>query len=148
MGELKFHNELGYKSDLKIALYVKARMDDLKQSSFFYGKKSRKLDEGLLLTNTKFTTTAIQYANCAGLRLIGWNYPEKGGSLQDMIESKGLHPLSCLSSLTNKNKNDLFQKGVVLCRSLLDDSALLDSVGIRDLQKEEVLDEVRALFSA
>jgi len=28
--EAKFHNRLGVKTDLKVALYVKARFDDLK----------------------------------------------------------------------------------------------------------------------
>jgi hypothetical protein len=45
MVEAKFHNELGVKSDLKIALYVKARFDDLRKMTFRYGKE-RQLDEG------------------------------------------------------------------------------------------------------
>jgi hypothetical protein len=74
MAEAKFHNQIGLKSDLKVALYVKARFDDLRNIDFFYGKK-RRLDEGWLITNTKFTDRAISYASCAGLRLMGWNYP-------------------------------------------------------------------------
>ncbi len=148
MGELKFHNELGYKSDLKVALYVKARMDDLKGRNFMCGGKSRSIDEGLLLTNTKFTQTAIQYATCSGLPLIGWNYPEGKGNLQEMIETKGLHPISCLSSLTHHNREDLYKRGVVLCKTLLENKDILLQVGIRELQLEEVLDEVRSLFTA
>lgn len=85
MVEAKFHNEQGTKSDLKTALYVKARMDDLKQSVFDYGGNDRKLSEGWLVTNTKFSSTAIHYGVCQNLTMIGWNYPEKG-NLQDMIE--------------------------------------------------------------
>ncbi len=85
MVEAKFHNELGIKSDLKVALYVKARMDDLKHSIFNFGGKDRKLSEGWLVTNTKFSSTAIHYGVCQNLVMIGWNYPEKG-NLQDMIE--------------------------------------------------------------
>jgi hypothetical protein len=84
MCEAKFHNELGTKSDLKVALYVKARMDDLKQTTFKYGEKERKVTQGVLVTNTKFSSTAIQYGLCEGLNMIGWNYPETG-NLEDII---------------------------------------------------------------
>jgi len=85
MVEAKFHNELGTKSDLKVALYVKARVDDLKGNVYDYGGEDRKLSEGWLVTNTKFSSTAIHYGVCQNLTMIGWNYPEKG-NLRDMIE--------------------------------------------------------------
>ena len=44
MCEAKFHNDPGMKSDLKVALYVKARFDDLRKMTYKYGKE-RKLDE-------------------------------------------------------------------------------------------------------
>jgi len=88
MAEAKFHNQLGVKSDLKVALYVKARFDDLKENIFNYGGEDRHLTEGWLVTNTKFSSRAIHYGVCQGLTMIGWNYPEKG-NLQDMIEE---HP--------------------------------------------------------
>ncbi len=84
MCEAKFHNELGTKSDVKVALYIKARFDDLSHGTFDYGRPGRKLDEGILITNTKFSTTAIRYGACENLRMIGWNYPEKG-NLNDLI---------------------------------------------------------------
>ena len=99
MVEAKFHNELGIKSDLKVALYVKARMDDLKGSVFNYGGKDRKLSEGWLVTNTKFSSTAIHYGVCQNLVMIGWNYPEKG-NLQDMIEETP----QLLEAILNKTK--------------------------------------------
>ncbi len=86
MAEAKFHNELGIKSDLKVVLYVKARFDDLKETTFDYGGRERKLSEGWLITNTKFSSTAIHYGECQKLIMIGWNYPEKG-NLHDMIEN-------------------------------------------------------------
>ena len=85
MVEAKFHNGLGVKSDLKVALYVKARMDDIKENVFDYGGKGRKVTDGWLITNTKFSSTALHYGLCQKLTMIGWNYPEKG-NLQDMIE--------------------------------------------------------------
>lgn len=86
MVEAKFHNELGTKSDLKVLLYMKARIDDLKAGMHNYGSKDRRLDEGWIVTNTKFSSTAIHYGVCQNLTMIGWNYPERG-NLKDLIEA-------------------------------------------------------------
>ncbi len=128
MAEAKFHNELGMKSDLKVALYVKARFDDLKEVEFSYGV-TKTLSEGLLITNTNFTTKAIEYCECAGVRLIGWNYP-RVGNLHDMIEDASLHPITCLTSLSGMEKKNLLAAGVVLCKSVRGDDTILLKTGL------------------
>lgn len=143
MAEAKFHNELGVKSDLKVALYVKARIDDLKGVKYNYGKE-RLVDEGWLITNTKFTETAIHYGECKHLTLIGWNYPEKG-NLQDMIMDSGLHPITCLTTLTHSQKKSLLSRGVVLCKSLKEDASLLPSLGMNAQKISLILEEVNSL---
>src|SRR3989338_22297 len=144
MSEVKFHNELGFKSDLKIALYVKARIDDLSHSQHFYGNKQRRLNRGSIVTNTKFTTSAIQYAECAGLEIIGWNYPAKG-NLQDMIEEGRLHPLSCLTTLSLMHREALFDKGVVLCKSLGQDESLIRDLSMNSSRRIELREEIKNL---
>jgi hypothetical protein len=64
--EAKFHNAAGFKTDLKTVLYVKARVDDIGRG------------RGLVVTNTRFTSKAVQYSTCAGLELLGWDYPLAG----------------------------------------------------------------------
>jgi hypothetical protein len=127
MAEVKFHNELGLKSDLRVALYVKARFDDLKGVNFEYGGKNMHMTDGLLITNTKFTERAIQYGSCAGVNLIGWNYPTKG-NLHDLIQETGLHPVTCLTSLNVAEKKLLLDKQIVNCKSLMHNAPLLDEV--------------------
>ncbi len=143
MAEAKFHNEQGTKSDLKVALYVKARMDDLKENMFFYDKE-RKVDEGWLITNTKFTETAIHYGQCNNLIMIGWNYPEKG-NLQDMIEDGDLHPITCLTSLSHGQKADLLNRGIVLCKTIKQDLSVLNSLGIGEKERRELIAEINSL---
>lgn len=143
MAEAKFHNELGIKSDLKVVLYVKARFDDLKDNIYMYGKE-RKLDEGWLITNTKFSSTAIHYAECKGLTLIGWNYPAQG-NLQDMILDSGLHPITCLTTISGSQKKSLLSRGIVLCKNLKDDPTLLRSLGFNDVKARKVIEEINAL---
>jgi len=145
MVEAKFHNELGTKSDLKVALYIKARFDDIKENVFNYGGKDRRVTDSWLITNTKFSSTAIHYGVCKNLTMIGWNYPEKGG-LKEMIEEEGLHPITCLTSLKPEDKKTLLSSGVVMCSKLRDNPELLSQALGEDFPKEEVINEINELY--
>ncbi len=142
VGDVKFHNELGLKSDLKVALYVKARVDDLKKWRSERGE--RHIDEGWLITNTKFTKAAVSYANCSGLKIASWTYP-RYGNLQDLIEEASIHPITCLTSLSRQEKSRLIEAGVVLCKTLEESKILLGKMGIRGLRLEKVLAEGKQL---
>jgi len=142
--EAKFHNDLNIKSDLKVALYVKARFDDLKVGEFSINGRKLKFTEGWLITNTKFSSIAIQYGKCEGLKLVGWNYPEQG-SLHDLIYDTGLHPISSLTTLSNNNKLTLMNQGTVLCKNLKSNTEILHTLGLSPNQIHEILDEVRAV---
>ena len=144
MVEAKFHNELGTKSDLKVVLYIKARFDDLKENVFNYGGKDRKVTDSWLVTNTKFSSTAIHYGLCKNMTLIGWNYPEKG-NLQDMIEEEGLHPITCLISVSDADKKVLLTSGVVLCSMIKEKPEILTKLLGQDFHAEEVINEINEL---
>lgn len=144
MCEAKFHNDPGMKSDLKVALYVKARFDDLRKMTFKYGKE-RKLDEGWLITNTKFSSTAIEYGSCqGGLIMVGWNYPPRG-NLHDMVLEAKLHPVTCLTSLSGREKKFLLSQGLVLCKSVLENPGLLPLMGLSPVKAKKVLEEIEML---
>ena len=143
--ECKFHNQQGIKTDVKVALYVHARFVDL-QKGHDLKEAIKKLEvpkvhEGWLITNTKLTSDAIQYANCAGLTVIGWDYPEKG-NLQDLILETGVHPLTFLSSLSQSDKNSLLEQGIVMCRELKSSPVALKSIGFSDDKIQTVISEV------
>lgn len=142
MVEAKFHNELDLKSDLKVVLYIKARFDDLRGNMFNYGGKMRRLDEGWLITNTKFTEQAIKYGECNGVKLLGWNYPEKG-NLHDIIEELRLHPFTCLTSISNTHKKALLAKGVVLCTDILHNQKVLEEIGMKSPEIDTTITEIR-----
>jgi hypothetical protein len=144
MVEAKFHNELGTKSDLKVALYIKARFDDLQENVFNYGGKDRKITDSWLVTNTKFSSTAIHYGQCKNLTMIGWNYPEKG-SLQDMIEEEVLLPVTCLVSLSDSEKRDLLVHRVVLCSALKDNPEILKQILGQGFDIGPVMQEINDL---
>jgi len=116
--ECKFHNRPGLKTDIKVALYVRARFDDIAAALQGEPDVLKKFNQPWLATNTKFTRRTIRYGKCAGLSLLGWNYP-KGDSLRDWVEKAGLYPLTCLRSLSRSQKAKLLEEDIVLCQDLL-----------------------------
>jgi hypothetical protein len=132
--EIKFHNNLGLRSDLKVALYVDARFVDL---------KPKKVQSGWLITNTRFTKEALRYGACRGLTMISWAGPE-GNSLQDMIERAGVEPITALPSLSRREKALLFERGAILCRSIGENPDVLDGV-VSPQKKSAIIEESRLL---
>lgn len=142
MVEAKFHNDHGMKSDLKVALYVKARWDDIKEQEYSgFGDTKKKLTEGWLITNTKFTETAVQYATCQGMKLVGWNYPEEG-NLQDLVEETGLHPITCLTSINPSDERRLMEAGIVLCKQAKENPDILKQAGLNEEKIAEIMEEI------
>lgn len=144
MVECKYHNQPGNVSDVKVPLYIQARFKDVEAAWKLLPGHEEKFHQGWVVTNTRFTSDAIQYGQCCGLRLIGWDYPA-GGSLSFMVDQLGLYPLTCLTTLTKKEKEDLLGRKVVLVRELCDDQRLLSYVGVREPRLGLVLKECELL---
>lgn len=144
MVECKFHNQPGIKSDVKIALYVQARFEDIQKQWQKQPNHSQKFHEVWLVTNTKLTSDATQYASCAGMKAIGWNYPIDG-SLQSLIEKAGLHPLTCLTAISSAHKRLLLDKGLVLCREILENKNILQAIGLNELKIKQIKREINSL---
>lgn len=129
--EAKFHNTPGFKCDLKVVLYVKARIDDIG-------------GRGLVVTNTKFTSKAMEYASCAGLELLAWDYPH-GSSLHERIDRAKLYPVTALTTLSRREKTALLNEKLVLCGGLGSQGDALARAGITGGRAQEVIEEAAAL---
>ena len=140
--EVKFHNAPGMRSDVKTALYVNARWHDINARLEASGEK--RFDEWLLITNTHFTSQAEEYGGCAGLSLISWNYPHHG-NLQDLIEETRVHPLTCLTTISRYDKNQLLKDGVVLCRTVAEDPGQLRRIGVPEPKVKKIIAESKYL---
>lgn len=137
--EAKFHNEPGGKTDIKDALYVHARYEDLRNTP----DPASHVDEGWLVTNTRFTRNAIRYAQCSNLTLVGWDYP-RSKNLFDLIEEARVHPLTCLTTLTPSEKHRFLESRIVLCKNV-SAKHILEEYGVKPARVPEVLDEARRL---
>jgi len=140
MIEAKFHTDFGTTSDLKVALYIKARFEDLQNTVFKFGGVERKMTKGMLITNTKFSTTAIQYGECNNLNMLGWNYPISH-NLHDLIEKMDLTPLTVLTTITQNEKKMFLANKVVMAKQL-GDFGILKKFGIPDENAKNIIREV------
>jgi hypothetical protein len=136
--ESKFHNSLGIKTDIKDMLYVHARYHDLTSA------RNAPVDEGWLVTNTRFTSQATQYAMCSGMKAIGWDYPKNLG-IQKLIESAGLHPITSLVSLTTEEHQSLLKRNIVLVRDIAQNPKYLSDIGIYGERAQAISDEAAAV---
>lgn len=141
--ELKFHNAVGFKTDLKTALYVRARFWDIERAAEDRDEVCD-IKEAWLVTNTKFTSRAIRYGECSGLKLLGWNYPREK-NLADLIHEASLYPVTVLTGLSKKEESRLLAAGATLCRDITKDPEVLVRAGIPKRKHAAVVSESTAL---
>lgn len=144
MVECKFHSDQGRHCDVKIPLYIQSRFKDVEKQWRKKDGHDTKFHQGWIFTNTRFTTDAIQYGNCSGLMLVGWDYP-KESSLNKRIDASGLHPVTCLTTLTKHEKQQLLEMEKVLCMELCGHPDLLNKIGIREQRHKNILKEAHEL---
>ena len=137
--ECKFHNSLGIKSTIQEALYTWGRFLDLKDTNGVAAP--------WLVTNTKFSSEVVRYANCVGMHLIGWKYPEDGG-LERLIDEANIYPITILD-IRRSEQRTLLCHDFVICRDILDRKAELLALFPRETgekvikKAEEFLRDVR-----
>lgn len=145
--ECKFHSEEGRNCNVKIPLYIHSRYNDVKAHWETKKNETKLLNTGWVVTNTRFTTDAIKYGKCVGLFLLSWDFPQKDG-LKDRIDRLGLYPITVSTLLSNREKQFLLSRNVVLCRQLWQDKFFLDHLGISHNRKEKILNEIKQLCNS
>lgn len=113
--ECKYRNRPANTIDVKVAMYVDARFRDLRPviSEAYTDRTFR----GCLVTNTRFTSDAIRYAECSGLDIMSWRYPS-GGSLESLIEDKRLYPITIICGIKAGLVRSLIAQDIILLKDL------------------------------
>jgi len=134
MIECKYHNEPGTSTSLHPALYTYARFLDLRD----------KPDMPWLVTNTKCSQDAKDYARGVGLKITSWNFP-KNKSLQKLIELKKLYPITILKTINESTKEKLFQAKILVAKNLLKYSVkdLMNKTDLNEKDINKILEEVK-----
>ncbi|KAA3638944.1 MAG: ATPase [Bacteroidetes bacterium] len=144
MVECKFHSNSKTTCHVKTPLYIHSRFLDIERAwRKQFGDESM-FQEGWLVTNTRFSEDATQYGTCVGLKMVSWDFPEEG-NLRELIETSGLHPITCLTTLTKKQKQKLLKKFIVLCRDICQNEQLLTEVGVPQAATQQVMKEATAI---
>lgn len=136
--ECKFHNRAGSISEVQVALYTKARYDDLKDK--------HKFTDAMLVTNTKISEDALTYANSKHVSVMSWSYPE-GASLRDLVEGYKLYPITELSNINLEEKQELLAKNIILVKQICDNPDILNNVFLPDEKKREVVEMAKSICS-
>lgn len=144
MIECKYHSDQGRFCNVKIPLYIQSRFLDVQTEWEKQPGHQTKFHQGWLYTNTRFTTDAIQYGTCMGLGLVSWDYPINN-SLKYRIDKSGLHPLTALTTLTKGEKTKLLDEGIVLCKELHENPALLEKIGVPKSRHKNILEDSNEL---
>lgn len=143
VAEAKFHAQPGTKSDLQVALYSYARYLDLKAHPVC-DEDTCGVVSMYIVTNTKFTRAAIDYAKCSGIELLSWGYPFEN-SLQDRVDRFGTYPITVLNTLSQTEKAALLQAGVILCMDIVKNPEVLSQNRVAEHKRGAVLEEAREL---
>jgi hypothetical protein len=135
LAECKFRGKSDGKVDIKIALYVHARAEDLDVLRY---------QRFLLVTNGRFTRDALRYGDGVGLDLLSWDHPT-GSGLRDRIDRAGLHPVTALTALRKQEQQSLIRERIVLCADLLARPKLVDRLRLGARRQQQLWREVEGL---
>jgi len=114
--EVKHHFNYHILTGLDVSRVARAVFEDVTEG-FELGLNSLKIDRAMIVCNTKFSEHAKRYAECRGIKHIGWNSP-LDLNLQTMIAEKKLYPITYLKGLTITTTERLAQAGIVLLKQL------------------------------
>jgi hypothetical protein len=142
--ECKFHNHQGRNCNVKNPLYVLSRFKDLETQWLKQKEHSLKFHKGWLYTNTRLSSDAIQFGECAGLGMVSWDYPEQN-ALKNKIDQLRLYPITALPSLSKQDKQKILNKDIVLCKEICDNPKLLDALGLSTSKRKRILKEANEL---
>ena len=142
--ECKFHSDQRRFCDIKVPLYIHSRFKDVELRLNEKHPRGSRTYLGGLITNTRFSSDALQYGNCMGMFMLSWDYP-LNKSLKMLIDQSGLHPITSLLTLTKNEKEQLLMSGIVLCRDLEKEKKKLQSINISELRINKIMDEVKSI---
>lgn len=144
MIECKFHSGRDAVSDVKIPMYILSRFNDLKDKKHSIFTNSDTISGCWIVTNNRFSSDAIAFGMCSGIKLLSWDYPNHE-NLRAKIDNEKLYPITCLTTLTITEKDKLLVLDIILARELINNLASLERIGLSPNRVKNVIKEVTAL---
>jgi Holliday junction resolvase-like predicted endonuclease len=143
--ECKYSQSAGKTVSVQVPLYVRSRVNDIIKKQQESEQYQGFTFYGWVVTNTRFTTDAIDYGNCCGLRLLSWDYPADKG-LKDIIDREKIYPVTVLNQLSNIRKKILLEKDIVICRQLIEKPEVLEYLQLTTKEYRSLMNELEAIL--
>jgi HJR/Mrr/RecB family endonuclease len=145
--EVKHHNHYHTRTNLDVSRISRAVFEDVTEG-YELGLNRLKVDYAMIVCNTKLTEHAKRYAECRGIRHIGWSSPANS-DLQTMIEEKQAYPITFIKGLNAANRRMLTSNGIVLLKQLTESNPkkLRRRTGISRDKLESLLAGAEAILS-
>ena len=146
--EVKHHFKYHTPTSLDVSRISRAVFEDVTEG-YELGLNNLKIDYALIVSNTKLSEHAKRYADCRGIRYIGWSSPPNH-DLQTMIEEKKIYPITFLKGLNAVTRNRLASNGVILLKQLTEKTPkeLRRQTGISKGKLESIVSKARTILSA
>ncbi|SHK37798.1 restriction endonuclease [Epilithonimonas mollis] len=145
--ECKFRNAEDTKISVTTPMYILSRIKDISNIQYnLFGTKTEFTD-GWLITNTYFTKDSVAFSEYYGLRLLSWDYP-KDKNIKSLVDQNALYPITCLTTLNEKEKQKLLEEKCVLVKELFNNQNLLNILELNQEKKSEVLKEAGELMNS
>jgi hypothetical protein len=144
--EVKHHSNYHTPTGLDESRIMHAVLEDV-IDGYEEGLNNLKVDNAIIVCNTKLSWHAKRYTDCKGMLKIGWSTPRNRG-LQDLIEDKKLYPIHCLRSLNRLTREALTSGGILLLQDLTsrDPDDLSKQVKIQRSQLDSLIREASTIL--
>ncbi len=129
--ECKFRNTGEARISVTTPMYVLSRVKDISNKKYRFWNEEMEFTSGMLVTNSYFTQDSIDFSKYYGLELLSWDYPA-GRSLKNLIDLKGLYPITCLTTLNKDEMAVLLSRNIILVKELQEHPELISSEMLRE----------------
>lgn len=146
MVECKFHGSQETKTDVKVPMYILSRFNDLKNKDFNFFSSNQQFTKCWIVTNNKFTEDAVKFGTCSALNLLSWNYPENN-SLRDIITHYRVFPITCLTTITQAEKEILLLEDILTVYDFLHGGKNKTNLKLSQNRLKKVLNECHQLLN-
>lgn len=138
--ECKFRNTGETRISVTTPMYVLSRVKDISDKKYRFWDEEMEFTSGMLVTNSYFTQDSIDFSKYYGLELLSWDYPA-GRGLKNLIDMKGLYPITCLTTLSEDQQGLLLKKNIILVKELRN---RVEETGLKDTRALE--EEIEGLL--
>lgn len=139
--ECKFRNTPDAKISVTTPMYLLSRIKDISVKEYKLFGELTKFTKGWLVTNVNLTSDSILFGEYYGIEMLSWDYP-KGRSIKNLVDQKGLYPITCLTTLTQKEKEALLSMNCIMVKDLREDTQFLDRLHLTPRKRHTVYREI------